>query len=229
MKYSYSNLSQYAKCPKAWAALYRDKSVQRGSSPALERGIKLHEELENALVEGRYPEPANMPEGTTKLPDGLWDYLLKLRSYQPSNRVRITPELDYAMDAKGRACQWNDNNALLRGKIDVAIELGGDLQPTKAVHIDWKTGKIRPDPLQADAYAALAWAQGIPETDFRWVYVEQGESRSQQTKGKEAWDRVYNLIQKAEHELEDPVPRQSFFCRFCPVTWCQFNENPEAE
>ncbi|MFW6062210.1 MAG: PD-(D/E)XK nuclease family protein, partial [Planctomycetota bacterium] len=191
--------------------------------------IALHKELENALLEQRYPDPEKMPSGCDKLPPGLFDYLLKLEARQPDEQVRVTPELAYAMNIHGQPTHWSSPTAVLRGKIDLAVEYFPAPKPATALDIDWKTGKVRPDSLQADCYAALNWAHGIEHTRFRWVYVEHGEARSEDVRGVDAWPRVTALIHKAENERKDPVPRQSFFCRYCPVSWCEFNENPEVE
>lgn len=229
MKHSYSSISQYQKCPKAWAAIHRDRIVERGPSPALQRGIQLHEELEKALVEDR--EPANLPEGCDQLPEGLLPYLQRLRRRppDPENPVRVTPEMALAIDDQGRGCSWNSPHALLRGKIDVAVERFGSGQRS-AMLLDYKSGKIRPDPLQAYCYAALAWgAVGHDRIDFRWVYVEHGEVRKEAADGASSWQHVRSIIQQMEQEGSDPVPKPSPLCRYCPVSWCPHNTNPEAK
>ena len=49
MKHSFTSISLFLKCPQRYKAQYVDRRVPRTSSPALERGNAIHEQLETSL------------------------------------------------------------------------------------------------------------------------------------------------------------------------------------
>lgn len=69
MRHSYTSLSTFQKCPLLYKAKYIDKSLPWVSSPAMERGNKIHKDLEMALLL-KQPSPPHW------VPQDLWSYVL---------------------------------------------------------------------------------------------------------------------------------------------------------
>ena len=202
MRYSYSNLSTAVKCPRQWAAIYRDRRFQRSPSPALERGNRVHKALENALLDGSDPG--------VWTPNGLLPVL---------RQCGARAEAEYCIDRNLQPCPKSSPNALLLGFIDVEVD-----DDRQSLLLDWKTGKFYPDSLQADVYAVLKRAQwGDPSrpVEFCWVYVDQKLTHVEEP-DERAQDRVLSLIEWCESATGEQPPKPSPLCRFCPVQDCEY-------
>lgn len=95
MKHSYTSLSLFLKCPSRYKAQYIDKRVPRTSSPALERGVAIHGELEKALI-NKTPVPPYWVD------QRLWDNLLKL-PVEVEGKVetpRLTGKIDFFVQSQ---------------------------------------------------------------------------------------------------------------------------------
>lgn len=199
MIHSYSALKAFGTCPRQYEALYLLRSVKRGPSPALEKGIEWHEALEHAVKRGA-PLPKHLHP---------WQSLAdRLRAAGAQAEVKL------AIDREGKPCDFWDRNAWLRGAIDV---------DAGTLLVDWKTGKVYPDPFQADVYVALKRAtQPKLKVDFHFVYLEHKKVVTLKP-NQDAADRVRTYIARVE-QAETFPPRPCFACRFCPVTDCEYNE-----
>jgi len=202
--HSYSAIKAYNTCPRQYEALYVKKTHKRGSSPALDKGIKYHEALENVVKYGQ-----GLPSYLKQWEDLA--YKLHLGGAEAEPRL--------AIDGNGEPCDFFDDKAKLRGAIDVDWTHDGT-----SLMLDWKTGKVYPDPLQADIYAVMKWAQQ-PELQisFKFVYLEHDHVVPEHP-DKGAVARVWDQIERIETTTEYP-PRPCFACRFCPVTECEYNES----
>jgi hypothetical protein len=194
MRYSYSNLATWQKCPRQWEAKYVLRSwPDEPPAPALIRGKAVHAALECAVRDG-----ADVPDDVW-LPDGLIP-LLQLGHARVEDKLEVT------------------DPAHIIGYLDVAL-----VTEDKAHVIDWKTGKLRPDPLQADVYAMLArrvWS--VDEVTFTWVGVDSKKAVTSQPDDN-AERRVMSIINDIESNGKYP-PTPSWLCRFCPLKWCEHNE-----
>lgn len=201
--HSYSSLSCWVKCPRQHEALYRLRTVKRPPGPALERGIAVHDALEKA-VRGTGDPPRDFT-----LPEGL---MPRLRALGAEAEVKA------AVDAQGRPCEFFDNQrAILRGAIDVRVRA-----PNRTQLIDWKTGKIRPDALQADVYAVFERAEVGPRpVACSFVYGDQKGHVHPEHPDMAAYDRVLRLIERVEAD-NDPVPKPTPLCDWCPVESCEY-------
>ena len=194
MRYSYSNLSTWQKCPRQWEAKYVTKTYPHEDTPALRRGQEVHATLEAAI--GAQVDP----------PSDLW---------MPEGLVPLLHRADARVETKIEI----HKPAHLMGYLDVCI-----VGPDYVAVIDWKTGKMRsPDPLQADVYAMLvrrAW--GIDDVSFTWVGVDAKRALTTHPDAN-AERRVMSIINDIETNGKYP-PTPSWLCRFCPLTWCEHNE-----
>ena len=194
MRYSYSNLAQWLKCPRQWEAKYVTRTwPDEPPSPALIRGQEVHEALERSVRDGAAPPPSAW------LPPGLLDALRRAKA-------QAEVKIELAKPA-------------FVGYLDVLM-----LGARKALVIDWKTGKLRPDPLQADVYAMLVRREyGIENITFAWVGVDSHKA-VECVPDHNAERRVQAVIDDIETARGYP-PAESWLCRYCPLTWCEKNSN----
>lgn len=210
---SYSSISKFFQCPRAYHEQYVLKSVKFKPSAALDRGNKIHAALEASLKTG-----APVPDDIW-LPDGLMD------SLRDSGAVAEAP---LAVDSQWQQVEFFSKHPLLRGKIDV-LSIDGDGRGVEM--IDWKTGKYRPDETQADIYAALIRAVVIKPAlpvKFTWVYVEPSVKKHHSIMvDTGASSRVRSSIEtiyRASRFDERPSP----LCKWCDVLACKFNRREET-
>ena len=199
MIYSYSSLKMYQTCPAQWDAVYRRKAVRREESPALAKGIRIHAQLEEAVLKGT-PAPVWTPPG--------------LMATLQDNTVVV--EAEYAITFDMTPCGFWDEAAWLRGKVDVAMVRG-----PKAIVLDWKTGQVRVDPLQADVYATLLRAAhgSTLAITFSFIFVEQAQTVTLKPDSG-AEERVRAIIDTIEaDEVFEPTP--CWACYYCPVVSCE--------
>lgn len=65
-------------------------------------------------------------------------------------------EMSLSFRDKWETTGWFDKDAMFRGKIDLCQLSGGDLEPTSATIIDWKSGRVKkPATMQLKVYAFL--------------------------------------------------------------------------
>lgn len=203
MIFSYSAIKTYNTCPRQYEALHLLKTHKRESSPALEKGIEFHKKLEDAIRDGK------------GLPQKLKSWEVLASKLHQGGAV---PERKMAVDRNLQPCDFFDDHAWIRGVIDVDFEVGNT-----CLQIDWKTGKVRPDALQADFYALLKWAQNPNLTiDFKFAFLEHNVVHPVHPTTK-AKDEVPAMVSRIEMAEEFP-PTPSFLCRYCPVYECEHNE-----
>lgn len=204
MVHSYSSISTWRKCPRLFKARYIDKTLPFQDSPAAAKGREIHETLQLCL-ENRTPPP-----GRLRVNPDLWDTIIK-GNPEPEMKIAITKE--------GTECEFFDKNVWLRGVIDVFLPSKG----TKAICIDWKTG--RPgytDVLQAEIYAAMLHAaRGIGETAFFYLYVPCGKVDHAKVDGREALFHVKHVISAVENDYSY-IPKPGWLCRYCGLETCEY-------
>ena len=195
MRYSYSALATYQKCPRQFQTKYLDRAwPDEPPSPALIRGRQVHNALEACIKAGAEPPDVWLPDG-------------------------LLPLLQMGKARAEVALEIHDPFHLI-GYIDVLM-----VNDAQAMVIDWKTGKMKhPDPLQADVYATLIRrVLGIDEVVFSWVGVDAGRTVTSAPDSR-AEQRVTEIIRDIETNTHHP-PVESWLCRYCPLTWCKHNRS----
>lgn len=200
MTHSYTSLSTWLTCPAKYNAIYIDKRVKRGTSPALERGLQTHERLQMAVRTGVEPEGLRLPP---KL-------IQSLHAAQAETEVclRIREDGSPTTDKAASA---------LVGYLDVLLQ-----HQNRALCIDWKTGKFRPDMFQADVYRTLVEAHHATTSfEFAWVYTDLGRVHTV-CPDAGATARVASVMWQVEADDKfRPIPGP--LCRWCPVHECRYN------
>lgn len=182
---------------------YITKDIPRSSSPALDRGIKVHAMLEDAVKSKQYPQ-------------GVWtpDWLLRWL-WSKENVVRA--EMPLALDRDLNRVDFWDKNAFVRGKADVVVQ-----NSTGVFVVDWKTGQVRIDPLQAEmTHLLLTRGLGV-KVSFMWVFVDQEVDEAVELT-QEASVTACRAVAEVE-AAEEYLPSVNWGCK-----WCELKEGCDAK
>lgn len=160
LPWTYSDLDAYNTCPKQFYELkFRPTLYKEQFNDSQLWGIEVHNALD-AHIKHRMPLPERM------------------KMYAPMmNSILATPgdkysELRLAVNHELQDCDWKDPEAWNRGKEDLVIVNG-----TKALSIDWKLGKRKPNSRQLEVSACRVLAH-FPQvqtvtTAFAWLATKQ--------------------------------------------------------
>lgn len=214
--HSYSSLKAWRDCPRLHREKHVNKSVKDPGSASMQRGSRVHAQLEN-LVNRK-------PPGAMEVP--LQDRIKRLVAtlYRLRDKGAVLTERKLAVDREGKKIDFFDKKAWIRAVVDVLwLETPGK---TRAFVVDWKTGAVRVDPLQADVTSyVLRRVYGVDQPRFAFAYVEH-DKIVDATPASDPAKPVEELIAQVEADLAyDAEPRQCYMCRFCPVKWCEYNKN----
>lgn len=204
--WGFSKLDTFRQCPRKFKYQFIDKLPVDYSSPALERGARIHDALE-AYVNGWQPEPP--PEAV--------DWIQQLNALKDSGKAVTEGALGFDKNWALRP-NWFGPETWLRVKMDVRVPEGGTLRI-----IDYKTGKFRkPSTDQIELYACTGPAlhPGVQTIVTEFWFIDAGET----------YDRTYDVAEipalrrKYEGEVahiynERRWPTQpSLACRWCPFS-----------
>lgn len=205
--HSYSSMADWKLCPRLFRERWINRSTPFVETAATKRGNRLHKEMEAALMRGK-PIPQEF--------HGNHGFVELLRKYDVGAEVAIGITRD------GKGCSFFDKERVwMRGKIDARVPL---VKKRCDIMVDWKSGNPNyTDYFQAKVYSALiSTATIIEQTLFIWGYFS-GEMPFERVVGKEAQKEVFAVAKQVEDDVRyDPSP--CWKCRFCPVTWCEYNE-----
>ena len=224
--WSYSALTSFETCPRKYHATRIAKTVSDPPGAAALVGTAAHKVLELRAANGT-PIPKTIQvttaQGETEiLPTTGWEEkMAKILAMEGE----VITERQIALDSRLCETGWFDKDVWVRGVIDLGIIRG-----TKALALDHKTGKRKPDSDQLMLFAALmmhVWPQ-IEEviTGFLWL-KENKIDKDKFTRAdiSRIWDHFVPRVRRLEHAHEtDTWPaKPSGLCkRYCPVSACEF-------
>ena len=211
--WSFSSQNAYKTCPRQFYELRVAKNYKQEESEALIWGNDVHKSIEEY---GKFGKP------------------------MPARMANMQPQVDRFLNAPGEtifeaelACTtelnptgfW-DENAWARAKVDL-LKIGNG----KAINLDWKTGKRKPDSLQLRMSTALVFIQ-YPEVDtittiFYWF---QEPSKPTIAKFSRHEDTPEHLLDPFVDTIADmawseknqtwPAKPSGLCKRHCPVRTC---------
>lgn len=221
MKWSYSRLTTFEKCPWAVKLQYVDKLVSTvPPSEALNRGNEVHLHFEQAI------------RGEVALDEKFEHWKPKLEALSElylEGKVQV--EEDWGLTEEWEPCSWTDEALWLRFKLDVFIRE----DETSAIITDWKTGKWMGNEVkhgsQAQLYALGAFAK-YPELEFiqtEMAYIDHNKTVRNKYTRKE-----YGIFRPRFHaralklttaETFKPKPSK-WGCKWCNYNdVCDFRDN----
>lgn len=203
---SYSRLSTFEQCPAKFEALYVEKTCKDEGNPASREGQKVHEALAEYGQNGK-PMPQSL-----RRHQPLVDRLL-------SQEGEKLFEHQVALDCNRLQTGWFDKNVWLRAVLDVLV-----LNEDKAVVIDWKTGKRKPDPTQLQLFAAVVMTvyPDVQQVRSAYVWLKDGSTDSAVAKRSQLeslWDGLNNRLGAVQEAVDIGYfeAKPSGLCRFCPA------------
>lgn len=203
--HSYSSIALYRKCPAQfeWNYVLGNKTPP---GPAADRGTELHLLLED-FFKGKTPYPSKNPVLKP------WQrYMEALTIYTP------TAETEYCVHRDWTKADYEDPNAWVRGKADLACNQG------VVRHLyDWKSGRVYPDhEAQGDMYMAME--QGDYERYCTvFVYLDIPLHTVPRYRTLEDRDRerkkIDLIVQTINEDTEyKPTPSHNS-CHYCKRSW----------
>lgn len=217
LAHSYTALKMYENCPKRYYHQRITKEVKDSAGVATVYGERVHKQLEEYLKD----PTTGLPEETTALKP-LCDTVVN----STTDGGMILVEQEYTLTSDLKPTTWFAPDAWLRFKLDVlAIRPNG-----RAIVIDWKTGKRRPDfdQLEMFALAVFSFWPLADRVSSMFVWTKENATDRETYKREhldDMWTRLLTRIHRVERSLEtDNWPaKPSGLCKFCPCKgFCTF-------
>lgn len=205
MVYSYSRIGTYEQCPKKFFNQYLSGQAIQQNASYLNLGTKVHEALEKQDV--------------NLVLDDMVAYFMYNKGKEILDTLNVIAlEKKFAIDIRGKATKFDDENAVFRGVIDVIHDRG---------ILDWKTGFNEPTPRQLYTYVLLCEANGIHITNVEYAMLRTDKLVSFPIENKifqETLDWLSNIIKTIE---EDTVyeAKPNTWCKYCPYVERCLQEN----
>ena len=212
--HSFSAIKMYENCPKRYYHQRVTKEVQDTGGEASRYGERIHEFLEQRLV------------NDTALPPEAEKYEVLCQTIENMARGgELHAERQLTLTENLTPTSWFANDAWFRSILDVLI-----IKEDTAIVIDWKTGKRRPDFTQLEMFALQVWKH-FPEivrikTTFVWLKeMKMDTEEYSREQSDELWQnllgRINRIYESVEHENWPAKP--SGLCRFCPAqSLCEY-------
>lgn len=216
LAHSYSALKLFETCPKRYYHQRITKEVKDEPGTATVYGERVHKQLEDYLKTN-----TPLPTETAAL-QPLCDTV----KANTAEGGMLLIEQEYTLTSDLKPTSWFAPDAWLRFKLDVlAIRPNG-----RAIVIDWKTGKRRPDfdQLEMFALAVFSFWPSADRVSSMFVWTKENATDKETYKREhldDMWTRLLTRIHRVEKSLETDVwpAKPSGLCKFCPCrTFCEF-------
>lgn len=216
---SYSRLSTFEQCESKFDHLYVSRTVKDSDNEFTIYGNRVH----GALEEYGREVDRGVAVATDMLSDG--EKYAEIAKFIPcANTILKQPgkkyfELRMSIKADRTPCEWNDPDVWLRGIADILV-INGDT----AFVGDWKTGKVRDNPVQLKLFACMVMALfpdvNIVKTAFIWlVYNEITGDRFTRAMLPDLWATLDPRLAAVQQAVDLGVFRTkpSGLCNWCPA------------
>ncbi len=208
MALSYSRLSTFEQCPQKFDYLYVTRNVKDPGSDASRYGNRVHKSLEDY---GRTGDPAALT--------------IETRDFKPLvDSIRRMPgqkyyELQMAVNHDCEPCDWKADDVWIRSIADVLVVNG-----KRAFCGDYKTGKIRDNPMQLQLFACMVFYlfPDVEEvkTSFLWLLHDFSTPATYKRRHVELmWKNLssrFTAVQDAV-DLGLFITKPSPLCGWCPA------------
>lgn len=208
LSHSYSALKQFENCPQRYYRQRILKDIKDEGGEASKHGERIHTAFEVRLLENtQFPKDMSVYEP-------LCASVEKLAS---GGQLMVEKEL--VLNESLQPTGWWDQDAWLRSKLDVLV-----VKQDKAIVLDWKTGKRRPDFFQMQMFAAQVFKHyknvQIVQTSLVWLGDASMDKQAyNRIEMHTIWQGIEEKITRIEQAVEhDNWPaRPSGLCNYCPA------------
>ena len=212
---NYSFYNQFENCPHKAFQIYVAKSIPYVESPEMAWGNKVHTAMEHRIKHGTpLPEGMEAAENTAGVFHGM------------AKTLPVHVEHKLAMRQDGQPCDYWDDKAFFRGKLDCVTT---NTITTYAWMIDWKTGNVREEPFELECGALLLKVnQPTLEQitgEYFWFKTGQPGLRYTFSNHGQTYDKLVKLRLEAEGYLRSGEwpKRKTPLCGWCDVLACEHN------
>ena len=216
--WSFSSISTFITCPRKYHAEY---VLKQRSPPSQEMawGTEVHKIFE------KYVETPNSDQ---ELPSGLTTHQPYLDALRDAPG-KVYVERPIALNTKLEPCGSFDKNVWYRGVVDYENVQKHGARVVSHI-VDYKTGKMKPKPLQLQLNILHSFQMGATEVhaEFYWTQFHSKTpliTRSLAEAKAPLLKIIPDLKQYAEAWKEDIwQPRRNGLCQgYCGVTTCEFH------
>jgi hypothetical protein len=213
ISWSFTALENFANCPWKFYLTRVSKQVPDTPGEAALWGSRVHTALELRVKDG-----IPLPEGMTQW-EGIAAKIAGMKG-------EVFTEQQLCINRDFRPTGWFAEDAWCRGIVDA-----GAINGQRAVALDYKTGKRKPDSYQLSLFSALMFAH-YPQVEFVYtgfVWLKTGQIDKDEFSKKElahTWQTILPKVQRLEQAYEKNAwpKRPSGLCGWCPVgrEHCEF-------
>lgn len=223
ISWSYSALTSFETCARKHYETKIAKRFIEAETEQLRWGNRVHKEIEDYL------------NGVAELSPDL-QYIRPLVDGLNTMEGTLLVEEKIALNDRMEPVSWHDKSAWVRGIVDM-----GKLDNSRALAIDWKTGKrkisseqlqlmaaiiLHTYPLLTKVVTGFAWIKHYPH-DMPNVITKQTFKRSALPN---IWQNFVPRVDKLKraHDEDKWLPNPSGLCHgWCTVADCEFNQSPK--
>jgi ATP-dependent exoDNAse (exonuclease V) beta subunit len=207
LTHSYSAIKLFENCPLRYYRQRVTKEVKDEDNEYTLYGSRIHKALENKLA-----KQEDLPKDMQKY-EPLCDAI---------TRAAVGGDLlvEYQMTLNGNLepTGWFAKDAWLRSVLDVLV-----VKNDRAIVLDWKTGKRRPDFFQMQIFAAQVFKvyPDVTTVDTSLVWLQtmaQDQERFERKDANLLWRDILGRIKRIELAAENDTwtAKPSGLCKFCP-------------
>jgi CRISPR/Cas system-associated exonuclease Cas4 (RecB family) len=216
---SKSSINQYLQCPLKWKYIYID-NIKSEPSPAQERGIEIHEKIENFYKKLKLIKKENIPEIEYEVDIEL-DNFIELERKRIKRCVNEKGEFDLKyFKPLFQELKLQDEKLGFKGIID-AIYINS--KDEGIIIMDWKTGRFDKDKLddyrlELAVYAELLRTSNKVDNIKYWglYFIDQDKLFFEQIELKYI-KKMYDIVNEVRQDIEQEKfePKRNVFCKFC--------------
>jgi hypothetical protein len=211
---SWSRIAVFRECPYKFMEMFIAKSYPDDSNnPAFVKGKEIHSQVDKYIRTQDAKHLGTIAMASKSLVDTL--------IYKDG---MLYPEMQVAVNDKWQRVGWFSGSIMYRSIYD-ALWLSDN--ETKAILIDWKTGKVRPyDDKRGQLHLSAAILfESYPELEVlkcSYNFLEHGKitetlfKREDHAANKAAWEQEALAI----NETKEWLPKKNKYCHFCLSTTC---------
>lgn len=216
LSHSFSSIKMYENCPYRYYHQRVAKTVVDQGGEASIHGERIHKYIEERL------KGTATPEQIAEIVN-LEPVIASVEALAAGGELATERQLTLTHELKPTS--WFAKDAWLRSILDVMVIRG-----SKAVVLDWKTGKRRPDFTQLELFALQVFAHypDVKEVSTGFIWTKDlafDKETYQRDQSHEMWAKLLERIKRIEQSAETNVwpAKPSGLCRFCPCNpFCEY-------